>query len=71
MEIRATFDRVHEQLLLELEHFSEGDFGSPPLTPHKFCNTKIACIRWCSAHEMLHAGQIGLLRRLFGQKPMR
>jgi hypothetical protein len=25
----------------------------------------------CSAHEMLHAGQIGLLRRLLGKPPLR
>jgi hypothetical protein len=24
-----------------------------------------------SKHEMLHAGQIGLLRRLFGKQPLR
>ncbi|MDB5311878.1 MAG: DinB superfamily protein [Gemmataceae bacterium] len=69
-EIRETFDRVHDRLLAELAAFPESDLGSPSVTPHKFCKTKIECVRWCSAHEMLHAGQIGLLRRLYGQNPM-
>ena len=69
-DIRATFDRVHDQLLTELTAFPEADLDSPALTPHKFCRSKMECLRWCSAHEMVHAGQIALLRRLFGQKPM-
>jgi DinB superfamily len=69
-EIRLVFDRVHEQTLRELRDFSEGDLDTPPLKPHPLCKTKFECLRWCSHHEMIHTGQIGLLRRLLGAKPL-
>jgi hypothetical protein len=33
--------------------------------------TKFGSLLFCSHHEMLHAGQIGLLRRLTGKLPIR
>jgi len=66
-EIRTVFDRVHEQTLLELRVFPEVDLDAPPLKPHMLCATKFECLRWCSHHEMVHAGQIGLIRRLLGK----
>jgi hypothetical protein len=69
-EIRATFDRVHERVLAELADFPDADLDTPLSTPHRLCKTKIETVRWCSAHEMVHAGQIALLRRLFGQRPI-
>ncbi len=32
--------------------------------------TKLRALLWCAHHEMLHAGQIGLLRRHLGYSPM-
>ena len=32
--------------------------------------TKLQVLHWCANHELVHAGQIALLRRLFGQKPI-
>jgi hypothetical protein len=69
-DIRAVFDRVHDRVLAALPAISDADLDSPPLTPHRLCKSKLECVRWCGAHEMLHAGQIGLLRRLFGQRPI-
>jgi len=69
-DIRATFDRVHEHLLTELATMPESDLDLPLLTPHRLSATRIACLRWCAAHEMLHGGQIGLLRRLLGHRPL-
>ena len=66
-EIRATFDRVHDRVLADLADFPDAELDAPLPIPHRLCQTKIEVVRWCSAHEMLHAGQIGLLRRLFGQ----
>lgn len=67
-EIRAVFDRVHEQTLLELRAFPEEELDHAPTKPHRLATTKLECLRWCSHHEMVHAGQIGLLRRLLGKK---
>jgi hypothetical protein len=69
-EIRAVFDRVHRQALDELPGLPEADWFSPPVTPHSLYNRKIDSLFWCAHHEMLHAGQIGLLRRLLGFIPV-
>jgi hypothetical protein len=68
-EIRAVFDRVHERVLRDLADFPEADLDTPVLPPHSRAKTKREVLTWCSHHEMLHAGQIGLLRRLLGHKP--
>lgn len=69
-EIRAVFDRVHERALAELPGIPDADLDAPITVSHRFCKTKIQCVRWCPMHEMSHAGQIGLLRRLFGADPI-
>jgi len=69
-EIRAVLDRVHAQALIELATVSEADLDSPIELPHPFAKTKLQCLHWCAAHELVHAGQIALLRRLFGQMPI-
>jgi hypothetical protein len=69
-EIRAVFDRVHEQVLRDLPGLADADLDAPLLTPHALCSTKRAALFWCAQHEMLHAGQIGLLRRLLGHPPL-
>jgi hypothetical protein len=69
-EIRATLDRVHEQVLRELPGLSEADLDQPVPHPHPFAKTKLLALLWCAHHEMLHAGQIGLLRRHLGYPPL-
>jgi hypothetical protein len=69
-EIRAVFDRVHRQVLQELEHLPESELNQPLVKPHAVAKTKREILSWCSHHEALHAGQIGLLRRLLGHKPL-
>jgi DinB superfamily len=68
-EIRAVFDRVHEQVLHDLAGHPEADLDAPVLTPHRLTKTKREVLSWCSHHEMVHAGQIALLRRLLGRRP--
>lgn len=68
-ELRAVLDRVHATVLSETANLAESDLEAPPLKPHRLFETKLGSLLWCSRHEMLHAGQIGLLRRLLGRKP--
>jgi hypothetical protein len=70
-EIRAAFDAVHQQALEELKAFPDERLDEPPTIPHELCPTKQGVLVWCNQHEMLHAGQIGLLRRLLGQPSYR
>ena len=68
-ELRVVFDRVHEHVLRELRAMAHVDLHEPIPKPHPFIKTKLAALLWCAHHEMLHAGQIGLLRRLLGHAP--
>jgi uncharacterized damage-inducible protein DinB len=69
-EIRSVFERIHERTLAELVHLADGELDKPVLKPHALCKTKRESLFWCANHEMLHAGQIGLLRRLLGHAPV-
>jgi hypothetical protein len=70
VEVRAVLDRVHEQALRELPSLEDADLDQAVPHPHPFAKTKLLALLWCAHHEMLHAGQIGLLRRLLGYAPM-
>ena len=70
-EIRGVFDRVYEQAVLEMAGYDEADLQEPIDEPYAAFNTKLGGLLFCSHHEMLHAGQIGLLRRLLGKSPIR
>lgn len=69
-EIRRVFDRVHQQVQYELLTVPDADLDLPPHKPHRLYSTRFHSLVWCCQHEMLHAGQIGLLRRLLGAKPV-
>jgi uncharacterized damage-inducible protein DinB len=70
-EIRATLGRVHQQVLLEAASFTEAQLAEPVDMPYATQATKLGSLLFCSHHEMLHAGQIGLLRRLLGKPAIR
>jgi hypothetical protein len=70
-EIRTTFDRVHAQVLAEAPSFTADQLSQPVEPPYAAEATRLGCLLFCSHHEMLHGGQIGLLRRLLGKQPIR
>ncbi|HIN96073.1 MAG TPA: DinB family protein, partial [Planctomycetes bacterium] len=70
-EIREVFARVHQQALLELENYPLEQLDDPVDQPYAAYATKYGALLFCAHHEMLHAGQIGLLRRLLGKSPIR
>lgn len=70
-EIRATLDRVHAQVRVEAPGFTEQQLAEPVEMPYAVHANKLGGLLFCSHHEMLHAGQLGLLRRLLGQQPLR
>jgi hypothetical protein len=69
-EIRRVFDAVHRQAETELAVTSDAALDAPTSPPHRIFNTKLEALHWCPQHEMLHAGQIGLLRRFLGLSPI-
>lgn len=70
-EIRDVLQRVHEQALRELPTFSESQLAETVEMPYAALPTKLGALLFCSHHEMLHAGQIGVLRRLLNREPIR
>jgi DinB superfamily len=69
-EIRAVFDGVHARVMEELPSYPDADLDLPPLKPHALFGTRIAGLRYAPLHEMIHCGQIALIRRMLGQKPI-
>jgi hypothetical protein len=69
-QIRATLDRVHARVLVELSELTDAALDEPVLMPHPYAKTKLLALLWCAHHEMLHAGQIGLLRRQLGYEQL-
>jgi len=69
-ELRRVLERVHEQSLRELAGVSDDDLDAPPGSPHPLFNTKFGALTWTARHEMLHAGQLGLIRRQLGAAPL-
>ncbi len=70
-EIRQVLDRVHEQMRAEIADFDGDGLDDPVAAPHAAFATRYGALLFAGDHEMLHAGQIGLLRRLMGKPPLR
>jgi uncharacterized damage-inducible protein DinB len=69
--IRQALDAVHRRTLEELPALAESVLDEPADPPHAMFRTKGGGLEFAAYHEMLHAGQIALLRRLFGHPPLR
>jgi hypothetical protein len=70
-EILQVLDAVHQAAIREVAEFSDEVLAENVDPPHPMFRTKLEAIQWCPQHEMLHVGQIALLRRLFGQSALR
>jgi hypothetical protein len=70
-EIRRVFETVHEQSVAELRCRTEAELDEPLAEPHPRFKTKWGAIEFSPQHEMVHAGQIAMLRRLMGKAPLR
>jgi hypothetical protein len=70
-EIQAVRDRVHSQFLAEVDQFDGEPLDQPSDPPHSGSANRYGSLLFAGDHEMLHAGQIGLLRRLMGKAPVR
>ena len=55
--------------MLELPSLTDEELAVP-IHPSRPERTKLGGLFWNVEHEFLHAGQIGLLRRLMGKPPV-
>lgn len=69
-DIRATFDAVHEQVMQTLAEYPPEELDESVGEPYVIAPTRLGSLFFCAHHEMLHAGQIGLLRRCLGKDPV-
>ena len=70
-EIINVYDKVYTQSMEELATYPVDQLNEPVDDPYAAYPTKLGCLIFCAHHEMLHAGQIGMLRRLLGLAPIR
>jgi hypothetical protein len=70
-ELLTTVERIHQQCLAEMAGLSAETLAEPVDMPYAVYPNKLGSLLFCSHHEMIHAGQIGLLRRLLGKPPVR
>lgn len=70
-ELTRSLDGVHERATAEVAKYTDEELDVPLAEPHPAFSTKLEAVEFCSQHELLHAGQIALLRRLMGRQPLR
>jgi hypothetical protein len=67
--LERVLDSVHRQVLKESLGWKDEDLESECLLPHPIFSKKIDSLWWYVRHEAIHAGQIGLIRRMLGHDP--
>ena len=67
-EILKIFAGVQAQVLSELADKTDEELNVPLESPHPAFDTRLGAIEYSPQHELVHAGQIALLRRLMGKK---
>ncbi len=67
-EIHRIFDGVQAQVLKEIADKSDEQLNVPVDKPHPAFDTLLGAVEYSPQHELVHAGQIALLRRLMGKK---
>ena len=66
VEIRTAFNNVNAQVQSEIAALDPSVLDESADPEHPMFNTKGGSLRFSAKHEMLHVGQIGLLRRFLG-----
>ena len=70
-EIQRVFEAVHVQAIAELGEWDDAGLDVPLETPHPIFKSKLDAVEWSGPHELVHGGQIAMLRRLMGKPPLR
>ena len=70
-QIQQVFAAVHTRALEEVAGLDERQLTGPLDPPHPRFKTKLEAVEFSPLHELVHAGQIAMLRRLMGKPPLR
>lgn len=66
-EIKKVFHAVHQKVMQVIPSYTDQDLEGAIDPPHPIFKTKGEALVWMSQHELIHTGQIALLRRQVGQ----
>lgn len=71
IELLERLEKIHVQAIEEVRRLEASQLSEPTEMPYAAYPIKLGALLFCPIHESLHAGQIGLLRRLHGLDPLR
>jgi len=67
-ELWTLLDQTHANITALIEATPEGEFDSPPKSPHPFFKSLGQALYTIASNEAYHTGQIGALRKALGKK---
>ncbi len=70
-ELLSILGRVHDIAMQTVRDLPIEQFAEPTDMPYAVYPRKIGALMFCPIHESLHAGQIGIIRRMLGKDPLR
>ncbi len=70
-ELLSLFDKINQQSHQEASQFPASLLREPTEMPYAAYPIKLGALLFCPIHEGVHAGQLGVLRRLLGLDPIR
>lgn len=70
-ELLTILDKIDTQSHAEVALLTAEQLGEPTEMPYAAYPIKLGALLFCPLHESIHAGQLGLLRRLHGLDPIR
>lgn len=71
IELRNVFDSVHSRVLVVVPTLAEALLDERTDPPHPAFQNKFEALLWAARHELVHAGQIAMIRRGLGHAPLR
>jgi hypothetical protein len=71
-DIRAFFERMQQESLQLIRSVDEAALTQPTTgDPHPMFSDRAGAMSMAAMHETFHAGQIAMIRRIAGKKPLR
>ena len=70
-ELMAILHRIHDVSLATVPGLTAATLSEPTEMPYAVYPIRLGALLFCPMHEGIHAGQIGVLRRLHGLDPVR
>lgn len=70
-ELFKSLQLIHDESLKLVPSLTAEQLSEPTDMPYAVYPIKLGALLFCPLHESIHAGQIGMLRRLHGLPPVR